>query len=214
MPGEQRVSGMGPQMRAPRVSAAILAALVAASCGGPGQASPSASAPGRTAATSAAASSAQVPIATTQEPAIAPEVTPVLTIVPEPTPGKSSDVDYGPLAVISPSDGLDTARNEGVVDLDGPCAALRARGRVILLLWAADRVTWNATSHSVAFRNPDGHLVTIASGTQVVLGGGGGLLEEDGLTAEAWLAGMSWIARPVASCRFDGYWGVGSIDLG
>jgi hypothetical protein len=77
----------------------------------------------------------------------------------------------------------------------------------------ADRTRWNATERTVTFANADGTPLVVADGTTVVLGGGGDSSEESGVTPEAWLEGMTWVARPADGCPIDPWWGVGELAL-
>ena len=119
---------------------------------------------------------------------------------------------WGPLAVIPPQDGADTARTEGTLRITNTCVFLAEQGGgPVLLLWPADRVAWNAGDRKITFANFDGTGVTVGDGESVTLGGGGGNSAESGVTPEAWLAGMTWVARPADGCPLDPYWGVGDL---
>jgi heat shock protein HslJ len=118
---------------------------------------------------------------------------------------------WGPLAVIPPQDGADTARTEGTLRITDTCVFLEERGGAVLLLWPADRTTWDAEQRTITFANFDGTTATVADGQPVVLGGGGGSSAESGVTSGAWVAGMTWVAPPVDGCPLDPYWGVGDV---
>jgi len=118
----------------------------------------------------------------------------------------------GPLAIVPPARGSDSARAEGVLDLAGPCATLRSPGEVALLLWPADRVTWNADSATVSFANADGRVATVPGGARVAVGGSGEPLDETGLTRDGWIEQTEWVRPPGPDCSFDAYWWVGSIE--
>lgn len=64
---------------------------------------------------------------------------------------------------------------------------------------------------TITFANFDGTSVTVGDGTAVVLGGGGGSSAESGVTADAWLANMTWVARPADGCPVDPHWAVGAL---
>ena len=71
-----------------------------------------------------------------------------------------------------------------------------------MLIWPADRTSWDPGSRSITFRNFDGSIVTVGDGDEVVLGGGSGA-ESDG--------GVAWVARPSADCSLVPNWGVGDV---
>jgi hypothetical protein len=96
-------------------------------------------------------------------------------------------------------------------------------GNTIRLSWAAHapalnegrqpprQLEWhigNAAERTVTFANPDGTPVVVADGTAVIMGGGGDSSEESGIGPEAWLDGMTWVARPADGCPIDSWWGV------
>lgn len=120
--------------------------------------------------------------------------------------------DWGPLAVVAPSDGADTARNEGILRITESCVVLVAHGEQTLLVWPADRTSWRAEASEVEFLNFDGSLVSVGDGTRVEIGGSGESFEESGLSVEAWLARTPWVARPASSCQSDAYWFVGAVN--
>jgi hypothetical protein len=121
--------------------------------------------------------------------------------------------EWGPLAVIPPQDGSDQARTEGTLRITDTCVFLDERGDPVLLVWPADRTRWDANERTVTFTNADGTPVIVADGTAVVLGGGGDSSEESGTAPEAWLDGMTWVARPADGCPIDPWWGVGELAL-
>jgi hypothetical protein len=123
-------------------------------------------------------------------------------------PGGST---WGPLAVVPPQDGADTARTEGTLRVTDSCVFLVTTGGPVLLVWPADRTTWNPQARTVAFANFDGSTVSVGDGTPVVLGGGGDNNDESGTTTEAWLARTQWVARPAPSCPLDSRWWVGAL---
>ena len=84
-------------------------------------------------------------------------------------------------------------------------------GGPVLLVWPADRTTWDAESGTVTFANFDGGTASAGDGTRVVLGGGGDSNDEAGTTTEDWLAGMTWVAPPDATCPLDARWWVGAL---
>jgi hypothetical protein len=91
------------------------------------------------------------------------------------------------------------------------CVFLVTTGGRDLLVWPVDRTTWDAQARTIRFANFDGSTATVGHGTPVVLGGGGDSNDESGTTTEAWLARISWVARPAASCPLDSRWTVGAL---
>ena len=141
-------------------------------------------------------------------PTDVPTSSPEISASVVPTPGPEA---WGPLAVIPPQDGADTARTEGTLRITDTCVFLVERGGPVLLLWPADRTTWDAEQRTITFANFDGTTATVGDGQPVVLGGGGGSSAESGVTTGAWVAGMTWVARPADGCPLDPYWGVGDV---
>lgn len=122
-----------------------------------------------------------------------------------------SEGDWGPLAVVPPQDGADTVRTEGMLRITGSCAFLATSGGPVVLVWPADRTTWNAETQAITFANFDGSTASARDGARVVLGGGGDSNVESGTTNDAWLARTPWVARPDASCPLDSRWWVGAL---
>jgi hypothetical protein len=119
----------------------------------------------------------------------------------------------GPLALLAPSAGGDTARTEGALEVSPECVLLHAGSDVTLLLWPSDRTRWDGITRSITLTNRDGSDVTVRDGTAMVVGGSGDSLAEMGLTAEAWLARMPWVVRPHPSCRVEAYWVADDVRL-
>lgn len=88
---------------------------------------------------------------------------------------------------------------------------LDEQGDDVLLVWPADRTTWNARARTVTFENFDGTTVTVGDGDEVEMGGGGTSVDEGGLPGAEWLASIEWVAPPDPSCVTDTRWGVGDI---
>lgn len=126
------------------------------------------------------------------------------------TSGPSSG-GWGPLAVVPPQDGADTARTEGTLRITDTCVFLATSGGDVLLVWPADRTTWNAQARTISFANFDGSSVGAGDGTPVVLGGSGDSNEDSGTTTEAWMARTPWVARPADSCPVESRWWVGAL---
>jgi hypothetical protein len=150
------------------------------------------------------------PMSPSTNPSSAAAPTPTVSVAPSEFP--SSDGPWGPLAVVPPQDGADTARTEGTLRITSSCVFLVQQGRPVLLVWPADRTTWSAATETIAFANSDGSRVSAGNGMRVVLGGGGDSNDEAGTTTEAWLARTTWVARPDPSCPLDARWWVGALS--
>jgi hypothetical protein len=127
------------------------------------------------------------------------------------TPSNGSGGKWGPLAVVPPQEGADTARAEGTLRITDACAFLDAPGGRSLLVWPADRTTWDAQASTITFTNFDGSTMSAGNGTAVVLGGSGDTSEEGGTTSQEWLARTPWVAAPAASCPVESWWWVGAL---
>ena len=149
-----------------------------------------------------------------------PSVSPGPSVVGAPSPSPfvaasgapATSGTWGPLAVIPPQEGADTARNEGTLRITEACVVLLTRGGPVLLTLPADRTTWLQEDRSIAFANYDGSRVTAGDGELVVVGGSGDSVEESGVTAEAWLARTPWVSRPADSCPLESRWTVGALS--
>jgi hypothetical protein len=119
---------------------------------------------------------------------------------------------WGPLAVIPPQDGADTARTEGTLRVTDSCVFLEAPSGDTVLVWPADRTTWSADAATITFKNFDGSVVTAHHGDAVVLGGSGDNEEESGQSSDEWVAGITWVAPPAPTCPLDQRWSVGALE--
>jgi hypothetical protein len=142
---------------------------------------------------------------------------PTLSSVPaspsslQPGATPSREAAWGPLAVVPPQDGTDTARGEGTLRITEACVFLVTTGGPELLVWPADRTTWNAQARTITFANFDGSTVSVGDGMRVVVGGGGDSNEESGATTATWLARTQWVQPPALSCPLDRRWWVGAL---
>lgn len=132
---------------------------------------------------------------------------------PSPTASPPQAGSWGPLAVVPPQDGADTARIEGNLRITESCVFLEEQGRPVLLTWPADRATWDATARTITFVDVDGTSISVEDGASVTVGGSGDDSEESGVTPEVWLAGVPWVARPAAGCPVDPHWAVGAVTV-
>ena len=130
-----------------------------------------------------------------------------------PTGSPSAASPWGPLAVVPPQAGADTARTEGTLRVTNRCVFLTTSGGPVVLLWPADVTAWDAGTRTITFANRDGDTSSVADGSPVVLGGSGDSNEESGTTTEDWLARTTWVVRPDDSCPLDERWWVGALML-
>jgi len=144
----------------------------------------------------------------------APSPTPVPAPSGSASPAVASAVPapWGPLAVIPPQDGADTARTEGTLRISDACVALESPGGMTILVWPADRTRWSAEAAAITFANFDGSVVTVRDGDAVVLGGSGDNEDESGESGEEWVAGIAWVAPPATTCALDQRWFVGALE--
>jgi hypothetical protein len=108
----------------------------------------------------------------------------------------------------------DTALIEGVLVVTDQCVLLDERGEDVLLAWPADRTSWDPDSKTISFETTDGEAITLRAGDRVSFGGGGSNIEEDGQTAEDFVASLDWVAEPSRSCVVDTRWFVGELASG
>ncbi len=138
--------------------------------------------------------------------------TPVPSQVEAATTTPIPGIDWGPLAVVPPSDGADTARTEGIVRISAECVVLETGATRSLLVWPADRTVWHTAESNVSFENFDGKIVTVGDGDNVIVGGSGGSFGKAGKSLEAWLDATGLVARPPGPCDVDEYWYVGGVQ--
>jgi hypothetical protein len=70
---------------------------------------------------------------------------------------------------------------------DSQLSLEEAGNDLLLLVWPADRTTWNGEEHAVTLENLDGSAVTLRDGDRVSLGGGGDSVAESGVSGEEWV---------------------------
>lgn len=124
----------------------------------------------------------------------------------------SATQTWGPLAVVPPSRGFGEALAAGTLHITDTCVFLEEAGDdLALLVWPADRTTWNADERAVIFENVDGSTVWLRDGERVTFGGGGDSVAESGIPGEEWANRTEWISRPAASCPIDARWTVAEV---
>lgn len=109
---------------------------------------------------------------------------------------------WGPLAV-AVMDGAMQARNEGTLEITDQCAFLERDGERELLVWPASQTTWSPATAEIVFRRADGEMLTLRDGDDVVLGGGGSSVAEDGIAGQVWAGQFDWVAAPAPECLID-----------
>lgn len=116
---------------------------------------------------------------------------------------------WGPLAVIPPPGGYEEALTHGTLHVTDECVLLEDQGDDVLLVWPADRTTWNPDARTVTFENPNGATVTIEGGDELAAGGGGSGVD---VSNEEYVSRRDWISPPEPSCVTDTTWGVGVVQ--
>ena len=135
------------------------------------------------------------------------------TVPPSVPATNSNGLPWGPLAVLPPSQGQPQARTGGVLRITADCVLLENLvGRASLLAWPADRTTWDAEELAVVFESEDDGTLRLKDGDQIIVGGGGSLVEEGGLSGPEWIQSLEWVAKPAASCPLDARWTVSDIQ--
>lgn len=117
--------------------------------------------------------------------------------------------EWGPVAVVPPQEGHGQALIHGTLRVTDDCVLLDEQGENALLVWPADRTTWNPEARTVTFENLDGEVVTVGDGDEVSMGGGGSSVDEGGVSNEEYISGREWVSPPDPSCASDVRWSVG-----
>lgn len=125
-------------------------------------------------------------------------------------PAGEGERPWGPLAVVQGAGG-EEALIEGSLQVGDQCVLLDERGTDVLLVWPADRTSWDAESETITFLLPTGEIVILGDGDRVVLGGGGSSVEEDGKSAGEFVAGLDWVSPPAHECVADTRWFVNEL---
>lgn len=114
--------------------------------------------------------------------------------------------DWGPLAVVETGSGDREALISGTLQIDESCALLDERGNPVLLVWPAERTTWDADARTVTLTTSDGGTVMLRDGSETSFGGGGSDVAEGGPAAEEFLASTEWVSPPDPGCVTDSRW--------
>lgn len=119
---------------------------------------------------------------------------------------------WGPLAVVPPSGGVDEALATGTLHITDTCVFLEEAGDDLsVLIWPADRTTWDPDQRAITLKNLDGSTLSMRDGDRVRLGGGGDSVTESGVSGQEWVARTEWVAPPASSCPMDARWFVGEV---
>ena len=89
-------------------------------------------------------------------------------LVPTQPPVEEPESDWGPLAVVENTGGME-ALAEGIVRIDRDCVWIGRRP--ILLVWDTDRTRWEPPGR-ILFERTDGEIVVIENGRWFSMGGG------------------------------------------
>lgn len=122
-----------------------------------------------------------------------------------------AETSWGPLAVVPPADGSDGALIQGTLRVTADCVLLEEQGEDVLLVWPANRTIWTPDDATVSFLLGEGQWQTLADGDRITFGGGGSSAAEGGLTSDAWVASIGWVAEPLPSCLTDTRWFIGEF---
>ena len=118
---------------------------------------------------------------------------------------------WGPLAVVSSGDGSDAALIAGTIRVSNGCVLLDEQGSDVLLVWPADRTSWDPVNEVVSIESLEGTTVELRDGDSVTFGGGGSSAAEGGQSAGEFLASVSWISEPELSCVTETRWFIGEV---
>ncbi|MBA2719800.1 MAG: hypothetical protein H0U52_11260 [Chloroflexi bacterium] len=119
---------------------------------------------------------------------------------------------WGPLAVVPASGGVDEALATGTLHITDTCVFLEEAGDDLsVLVWPADRTTWDPDQQAITLENLNGSTLSMRDGDRVRLGGGGDSVTESGVSGEEWVARTEWVATPASSCPMDARWFVGEV---
>jgi hypothetical protein len=125
-------------------------------------------------------------------------------------PSGSPEIDWGPLAVSRGAVGSELAQGGGTLRITAECAFLdNGNGDLTLLVWSQRNVQWDPVRQVIRHHQREGRIGEFRSGDQVLVGGGGGEIED----WAAWVAQFDWAAAPKDACRSRSVWGVGAIEL-
>lgn len=124
-------------------------------------------------------------------------------------PAAQRSDEWGPLAVAEPSGGVMEALTGGTLRLAEDCAFLDTGDEDMLLVWPADRTTWNPDGRTVTLEDFNGDRGTGGDGDAIRVGGGGSTVDEGAAPGDEWVERIDWVSAPDESCPTDSRWIVG-----
>lgn len=114
---------------------------------------------------------------------------------------------WGPLAVQAPQEGTMDTRARGTLRIGEECVFLQTPAGHSLVVWPADRTTWDGDSAAVVFEDADASTVRLADGDRVAATGG---FDQNGTPSEEWVS-VEWVSPPAQACETDVRWILGGI---
>ena len=118
---------------------------------------------------------------------------------------------WGPLAVERSGVGMDAAIS-GRLEITDECVVLIAVPDFeILLVWPADRTTWDDELRTVTFIDEDASVFTLRDGMSVRFGGGGFSEAESDISTAEWLENWTWVNEPDTSCIGSEAWLIDNV---
>ncbi len=115
---------------------------------------------------------------------------------------------WGPLAVQAPQEGTMDARGRGTLRIGEQCVFLQAPAGNSLVVWPADRTTWDGDNAAVVFDAADAGTVRLADGDRVASTGG---FDQGGTPSEEWVP-VDWVSPLAPACETDVRWILGGIE--
>lgn len=114
---------------------------------------------------------------------------------------------WGPLAVQAPQEGTMDALARGTLRIGEQCVFLQTPAGKSLVVWPADRTTWDGDSAVVVFEDADAGTVRLADGDRAASTGG---FDQGGTPSEEWLP-VDWVSPPAQTCETNVRWILGGI---
>ena len=120
--------------------------------------------------------------------------------------------DFGPLAVVHATGGLQASSGPGQVDIGDNCVTLTGRnGYKFLLVWHVHEegwgLRWNEEKREIRFASPGDPSVTIRDDDIITLGGAP--VKGNSPVAPV----LEWLAAPHENCTADDMWAVSSVSI-
>lgn len=99
------------------------------------------------------------------------------------------------------------AQKQGTLRIGQQCVFIQDEDGKALVVWPADRTTWNADAEAIMFEDADAGTVRLTDGDRVISGGGS---DKGGSSAEEWVP-VDWVSPPTQACETDVRWILGGI---